>query len=106
MKPISIQSGIIYVDDGIQGWTLNSGSGNRYFWGYIKFAQPFAETPHVIISLADEDEDEDQLELVVPEIPVECIAEEVTREGFKFRFGTWGKHRVESVTARWVAMAQ
>lgn len=100
MKPISIQSGMIYADESIQGWRLSRGTGNRSFKGFVKFNKPFEVIPHVIIDVA-EDEDGEPLDL-----PIKCTVGRVTKEKFEFVLSTWGDHRVDSVIARWVAMAQ
>lgn len=116
MEPISIQSDIIYVNENTPQWTLHQGKGERSYKGIVQFAAPFEIVPHVIISLAEEEEevDEDYDEYAdyeeepkkTPEIPVLCSVEEVSPIGFKYKISTWGNNKVREVAARWIAMAQ
>ncbi|MGA9115630.1 MAG: H-type lectin domain-containing protein [Bacteroidota bacterium] len=96
------QKGDFQANVNSEGWTLNSGSGQRSHIVYVKFADTFKEKPAVMLSLTAYDGAAGK----DGNIRISVKAENISRDGFVIRVATWGDSRVTGVDGSWVAFGK
>ncbi|MCV3212003.1 RICIN domain-containing protein [Plectonema radiosum NIES-515] len=97
-----IQTGEVYNgyldSQGSQGWTLNSGSGERTFTTTVKFNSPFRVPPQVSLAISGQDVG------IAKNIRLQVIAKNITVDGFELTYKTWFDTVVFSAWATWTAI--
>ena len=83
-----------YIDDGPM-WT---GTGPREHRFGVKFDEPYASIPNVMVSIAMWDSDTKTNQRM------DIAAENISETGFDLVFCTWGDSRVARVRANWMVI--
>lgn len=98
-SPVGILQGsrVLFSDfaDGGQMWT---GQGDRESRFVVKFKEPFAAVPAVMVGLSMWDSDHQT------NARIDISADAVTERGFHIVFRTWGDSRIARVRADWTAI--
>jgi hypothetical protein len=93
-----LQTGSLYAGMNTPAWTLLTGTGERFFRLPVKFPQPFARPPVVVVNLA-------QFDIINAfNARLDVRAEQVSAEGFTAVFHTWADAQVYSATLTWTAL--
>jgi hypothetical protein len=93
-----IQSGVIHLSAQMQGWTLNTGTGDRTFLSPdIGFQPPFGSPPKVLVALAGIDAEH------AANLRVIIEAVEIENDEFNIRVNTWADTSIHSVQVAFIA---
>jgi hypothetical protein len=98
-----IENGKYSADESHERWSLAASglSRQRIFTSRITFAQPFEDSPKVIIAISGFDIF-DAGETFSSSVKVR--AEQITTEGFTVQFSAYHTSRVRSLTVDWLAI--
>lgn len=98
----NMQKGDFLANINSENWTLNSGSGMRTHIVYVKFTKTYTEAPTVMLTLTSYDGAAGK----DGNARVSLKTENITRDGFVIKVGTWGDSRVAGVEGSWMAFGK
>ena len=94
-----MQIAVFSYASGVEGYTLDKGSGERTLTVEITFPKPFEVKPDVFLTLNTVDADKSaNLRLTMKAISI-------SRDGFSIQVKTWGDSKINSVGGNWIALA-
>lgn len=92
------QGSQVMFSDFADGGAMWTGTGERESRHRVRFAEPFAEAPSVMVGLSMWDIDH------AHNPRMDISAERITARGFELVFRTWQDSRVARVRADWIAL--
>lgn len=92
------QSGVVTGDfEKNPTWTLDKGTGDRFFDFAVQFPSPFTRPPTVVVGLSDLD---------AARVRVKIEATAIAATGFTLHVFTWSDTLIYGVHANWLAYTQ
>ncbi|QQA42066.1 H-type lectin domain-containing protein [Pelagovum pacificum] len=91
---------VILFSDFQHGGEMWTGEGAREMSSHVRFSESYRSEPVVMVSISMWDISNDA------NIRADVKAEDVTREGFKIVFRTWGDTRVARLRVAWQATGE
>ncbi len=93
-----IQAGIHAVDDNNPDFrSFRDGEGERSFGHIVRFEQPFATVPKILVALS-------HLDIAsYAALRLNITAEKISASGFTLRYFTWGNTQILGLGAQWMA---
>ena len=93
-----IQAGIHAVDDNNPDFrSFRDGEGERSFEHIVRFEQPFATVPKILVVLS-------HLDIAsYAALRLTITAEKISASGFTLRYFTWGNTQILGLGAQWMA---
>jgi len=97
-NPMHIQAGIHAVDDNNPDFrSFRDGEGERSFEHIVRFEQPFATVPKILVALS-------HLDIAsYAALRLNITAEKISASGFTLRYFTWGNTQILGLGAQWMA---
>jgi hypothetical protein len=94
-----IQAGIHAVDDDNPDFrSFRDGEGERSFEYIVRFEQPFATVPKILVALS-------HLDIAsYAALRLNIKAEKISTCGFTLRYFTWGNTQILGLGAQWMAL--
>ena len=76
---------------------FKDGEGKRQFEHVVKFKEPFAEVPQILVAF-------NRLDIAShPPLRVNVTAEKISATGFTLRYSTWANTQIFGIGAQWMA---
>ena len=94
-----IQTGIHAADDNNPDFrSFRDGEGERSFEQIVRFEQPFATVPKILVALS-------HLDIAsYAALRLNITAEKISASGFTLRYFTWGNTQILSLGVQWMAL--
>lgn len=93
-----IQSARLDLFSGMDGWTLEQGTGERSYWTRVLFERPFLSAPFVTVCLSGIDASKDSNLRLVME------PHDITQFGFELELRTWSDSSISYAAVTWMAL--